>query len=53
MAGTDRSETLSERKNEHPIPLSDDLPESNLPGLDYGPDNNPDGRQDTPVGTAL
>ncbi|QIL75829.1 ATP-dependent zinc metalloprotease FtsH [Hymenobacter sp. HDW8] len=53
MAGTDRSETLSERKNEHPIPLSDDLPESNLPGLDYGPDNNPEGRQDTPVGTTL
>ena len=35
MAGTDRSETLSERKQEHPgIPLSDDLPDLNLPGID-------------------
>ena len=35
MAGTDRSETLSERKQEHPgIPLSADLPELNLPGVD-------------------
>ncbi|MDF7813306.1 ATP-dependent zinc metalloprotease FtsH [Hymenobacter sp. YC55] len=35
MAGTDRSETLSERKQEHPgVPLSDDLPDLNLPGVD-------------------
>jgi cell division protease FtsH len=30
-AGTDRSETLSERKQEHPLPLND-LPNLNLPG---------------------
>ena len=53
MSGTDRSTTQSERKNEHPIPLSDDLPQSNLPGLDYGPDRSTEVRQDTPVGTTL
>ncbi|UOQ72311.1 ATP-dependent zinc metalloprotease FtsH [Hymenobacter cellulosilyticus] len=37
MAGTDRSETLSERKQEHPVPLSNDLPENNLPGLENRP----------------
>jgi AFG3 family protein len=34
MTGTDRSETLSELKQEHPgIPLSHDTPEPHLPGL--------------------
>ncbi|TGE14672.1 ATP-dependent zinc metalloprotease FtsH [Hymenobacter elongatus] len=37
MAGTDRSETLSERKQEHPVPLSNDLPENNLPGMENRP----------------
>ncbi|AHJ99005.1 ATP-dependent zinc metalloprotease FtsH [Hymenobacter swuensis] len=37
MAGTDRSETLSERKQEHPgVPLGNDLPSLNLPGVDDG-----------------
>ncbi|KAA9338489.1 ATP-dependent metallopeptidase FtsH/Yme1/Tma family protein [Hymenobacter busanensis] len=41
-AGTDRSETLSERKQEHPngTPLSNDLPDLNLPGQP-ATDNNP------------
>jgi AFG3 family protein len=34
MAGTDRSETASELKNEHPGPLSNDLPELKLPGVE-------------------
>jgi AFG3 family protein len=34
MAGTDRSETASELKNEHPGTLGSDLPELNLPGVD-------------------
>ncbi|NVO31053.1 ATP-dependent zinc metalloprotease FtsH [Hymenobacter lapidiphilus] len=38
MAGTDRSETLSERKQEHPVALDNDLPELNLPGLDQNGD---------------
>ena len=33
MAGTDRSETLSEVKEEHALTLPEDLPELNLPGL--------------------
>lgn len=34
MAGTDRSETLSELKQEHPnLPLGQDTPEPHLPGL--------------------
>ncbi len=36
MAGTDRSETASEVKNEHAAVIGDDLPELHLPGLDNG-----------------
>ena len=39
MAGTDRSETLSERKQEHPVALGNDLPDLNLPGVDQEPDS--------------
>ncbi|WP_431357438.1 ATP-dependent zinc metalloprotease FtsH [Hymenobacter lucidus] len=52
MAGTDRSETLSERKQEHPIPLSNDLPENNLPGMETenrGTNNN----NDVPTGSTV
>ncbi|TYZ09573.1 ATP-dependent metallopeptidase FtsH/Yme1/Tma family protein [Hymenobacter lutimineralis] len=40
MAGTDRSETLSELKNEHPVALGNDLPELNLPGVDDKPEQS-------------
>ncbi|MFD2785389.1 ATP-dependent zinc metalloprotease FtsH [Hymenobacter rubripertinctus] len=55
MAGTDRSETLSERKQEHPgLPLGNDLPDLNLPGVDQGTDpagapSDPSGAAATPV----
>ncbi|SET78050.1 ATP-dependent zinc metalloprotease FtsH [Hymenobacter actinosclerus] len=55
MAGTDRSETLSERKQEHPLPLGNDLPDLNLPGMDQGNEGNgssptePSGSAVTPV----
>ncbi|MBC6610537.1 ATP-dependent zinc metalloprotease FtsH [Hymenobacter sp. BT507] len=45
MAGTDRSETLSELKDEHPIALGDDLPDMNLPGID----DKPEGPRSTDV----
>ncbi|GAA3921640.1 ATP-dependent zinc metalloprotease FtsH [Hymenobacter algoricola] len=50
MAGTDRSETLSELKQEHPVPLSNDLPENNLPGMGDG--NAGSDRSDVPYGNA-
>ncbi len=59
-AGTDRSETLSERKQEHPTgtPLSNDLPELNLPGQplssgDEQPAGGPLPGQSVPSGTAV
>ena len=52
MAGTDRSETLSERKQEHPgLPLGNDLPDLNLPGVDQGTD--PAGASSEPSGSAV
>ncbi|RYU77944.1 ATP-dependent zinc metalloprotease FtsH [Hymenobacter persicinus] len=50
MAGTDRSETLSELKQEHPVPLSNDLPENDLPGM--SDDSTGTGRSDVPYGNA-
>lgn len=52
MAGTDRSETLSELKDEHPLALGDDLPDMNLPGIDDRPDNGPR-PADVPSGGAV
>ncbi|MCB2376014.1 ATP-dependent zinc metalloprotease FtsH [Hymenobacter sp. BT635] len=52
MAGTDRSETLSERKQEHPVPLSNDLPESDLPGLDSRP-RDTNSSNDVPTGSTV
>ncbi|WP_019947591.1 ATP-dependent zinc metalloprotease FtsH [Hymenobacter aerophilus] len=55
MAGTDRSETLSERKQEHPVALDNDLPDLNLPGIDQGGEGagnsstEPSGSTVTPV----
>ncbi|RSK35371.1 ATP-dependent zinc metalloprotease FtsH [Hymenobacter metallilatus] len=52
MAGTDRSETLSERKQEHAgLPLGNDLPDLNLPGVNEGPDAA--GTAPEPNGTAV
>lgn len=53
MAGTDRSETLSELKGEHPIALGDDLPEINLPGLDDKSNQSSAGSPDVPSGSAV
>jgi cell division protease FtsH len=50
MAGTDRSETLSERKQEHPVPLSDDLPNMNLPGVD---DDSGESQRDVSTGSSV
>ncbi|MCR5888745.1 ATP-dependent zinc metalloprotease FtsH [Hymenobacter sp. J193] len=50
MAGTDRSETLSELKNEHPVPLGNDLPPLNLPGVDDKPET---GATSEPTGSAV
>ncbi|MBC6990705.1 ATP-dependent zinc metalloprotease FtsH [Hymenobacter sp. BT491] len=50
MAGTDRSETLSERKQEHPVPLSEDLPDMNLPGVD---DESGESQRDVPTGSSV
>ncbi|AYA38609.1 ATP-dependent metallopeptidase FtsH/Yme1/Tma family protein [Hymenobacter oligotrophus] len=53
-AGTDRSETLSERKQEHPVPLSNDLPELNLPGHTNGtPDGHSAAEPSVPTGSTI
>ncbi|WP_139925828.1 ATP-dependent zinc metalloprotease FtsH [Hymenobacter sp. DG01] len=52
MSGTDRSETLSERKQEHPgVPLGNDLPDLKLPGVDNGTDSA--GSATEPTGSAV
>ncbi|RSK51360.1 ATP-dependent zinc metalloprotease FtsH [Hymenobacter rigui] len=52
MAGTDRSETLSERKQEHAgLPLGNDLPDLNLPGVPN--DSNPSDAPSEPNGSAV
>lgn len=52
MSGTDRSETLSERKQEHPgVPLGNDLPDLKLPGVDNGTDTA--GSTTEPSGSAV
>ncbi|RPD50135.1 ATP-dependent metallopeptidase FtsH/Yme1/Tma family protein [Hymenobacter sediminis] len=52
MSGTDRSETLSERKQEHPgVPLGNDLPDLKLPGVDNGTDST--GSTTEPSGSAV
>jgi cell division protease FtsH len=53
-AGTDRSETLSERKQEHPLPLNNDLPDINMPGIPTESDSSqPTGGQSIPTGSTV
>ncbi|ALD20177.1 ATP-dependent zinc metalloprotease FtsH [Hymenobacter sp. DG25A] len=52
MAGTDRSETLSEVKEEHTVALGNDLPENHLPGVDDNTTGS-NGSAEVPSGTTV